>query len=75
MPKHTHTQRATPTRRQALLALLGAAAWPHDALVYPAAVGLTAANAWLLRNMLRALGVYRKHLLVIANSPPKAPHP
>ncbi len=59
----------------ALLALLGAVAWPHDALVYPAALALTAANAWLLRNMLRALGVYRRHLVVIANSPPKAPHP
>jgi hypothetical protein len=58
----------------ALLALVLAAIWP-DPLVYPAAVALIAANTWLLRNLLRALGVYHRHLLVIANSPPKVRHP
>lgn len=58
----------------ALLALLLAVVWP-DWLVYPAAVALIAAHALLLRNLLRALGVYRRHLVVIASSPPKVRHP
>ncbi|MBK6295130.1 MAG: hypothetical protein IPF55_13245 [Rhodoferax sp.] len=57
----------------ALLALVLAVIWP-DPLVYPAAVALIAANTWLLRNLLRALGVYHRHLLVIANSPPTVHH-
>ena len=58
----------------ALALLLLAVVWPHW-LVYPAAVALVASQAWLLRNLLRALGVYRRHLVVIANSPPKVRHP
>lgn len=58
----------------ALLALLGAVVWPQW-LVYPAGVALLAAHAGLLRNLLRALGVYRRHVVVIANSPPRPPHP
>lgn len=56
----------------ALLTLLLAVVWP-DWLVYPAGLTLIAAHAWLLRNLLRALRVYRQHLQVIAVSPPK-PH-
>ena len=51
--------------------LLLAVIWPSW-LVYPAAVALIAAHAWLLRNLLRAMGVYRRHLAVIAASPVKA---
>lgn len=54
----------------ALLTLLLAVVWP-DWLVYPAGLTLIAAHAWLLRNLLRALRVYRQHLRVIAVSPPK----
>lgn len=57
----------------ALLSLLLAVVWP-DWLVYPAALALIAAHAWLLRNLLRAMRVYRRHLQVIAVSPPKPNH-
>ena len=57
----------------ALLALLLAVVWPNW-LVYPAGLALVAAHAWLLRNLLRAMRVYRQHLQVIATSPPKAKH-
>jgi hypothetical protein len=58
----------------ALLLLLLAVVWP-DWLSYLAAVALMAAHALLLRNLLRALGVYRRHLAVIAASPEKKPQP
>jgi hypothetical protein len=54
----------------ALAVLLLAVVWP-DWLVYPAGLALIASQAWLLRNLLRAMRVYRGHLRVIAISPPK----
>lgn len=58
----------------ALVLLLLAVVWP-DWLSYLAAVALIAAHALLLRNLLRALSVYRRHLAVIAASPEKKPQP
>ena len=58
----------------ALLMLLLAVIWP-DGLTYPAGVALIATHACLLRNLLRATGVYRRHLVVIAASPAKAERP
>ena len=50
----------------ATLALLVAAViWPAW-LIYPAGFALLLANAWLLRNLFSALGVYRDHLARIA---------
>ncbi len=50
----------------ATLALLVAAViWPAW-LIYPAGFALVLANAWLLRNLFSALGVYRDHLARIA---------
>lgn len=50
--------------------LLLAVVWPRW-FVYPAGLALVLANAWLLRNLLAAVGVYRTHLAKIAalNSP------
>lgn len=41
--------------------LVLAVVWPQG-FSYPAGVALIVANAWLLRNLLSALGVYRRHL-------------
>lgn len=45
--------------------LLLAVVWPRG-FVYPAGLALIAANAWLLRNLLAAVGVYRTHRAKIA---------
>ena len=45
--------------------LLLAVVWPRG-FVYPAGLALIAANAWLLRNLLAAVGVYRTHMAKIA---------
>jgi len=44
--------------------LLLAVVWPL--IIYPAALALIGANAWLACNLLAALGVYRAHLNKIA---------
>ncbi len=44
--------------------LLLAVFWP-TVFVYPAGLALMVANGWLLRNVLSAMSVYRKHLLKI----------
>ena len=41
--------------------LLLAVLWPQW-FAYPAGIGLVFANAWLLRNLLSAMTVYRDHL-------------
>ncbi len=52
--------------------LLLAVVWPRW-FVYPAGLALIAANAWLLRNLLAAVAVYRAHLAKIdALAPPAA---
>lgn len=48
----------------ALALLLLAVCWPGW-FVYPAGVALIVANAWLLRNLLSAVAVYRKHMAKI----------
>lgn len=48
----------------ALTLLLLAVVWP-EWLVYPAGLALIVANAWLLRNLLSAVTVYRSHLAKI----------
>ncbi len=45
----------------ALVLLLAATGWPQW-LVYPAGVALVLSNAWLLRNLLAAVVVYRSHV-------------
>ena len=47
--------------------LLLAVFWP-SAFAYPAGLALLVANAWLLRNLLAALSLYRGHLLKIESS-------
>jgi len=49
----------------AVALLLLAVLWPRG-FVYPAGLALIAANAWLLRNLLTAVAVYRTHLAKIA---------
>jgi hypothetical protein len=44
--------------------LLLAVLWP-TVFIYPAGLALMLANGWLLRNILAATQVYRKHLLKI----------
>jgi hypothetical protein len=39
--------------------------WPGG-FVYPAGLAMVGANAWLLRNLLAALSVYRTHMAKIA---------
>lgn len=51
--------------------LLLAVVWPRW-FVYPAGLALVLANAWLLRNLLAAVAVYRTHLAKIAAM--EAPH-
>lgn len=48
----------------ALALLLLSVCWPVW-FVYPAGVALIVANAWLLRNLLSAVAVYRKHMAKI----------
>ena len=48
----------------ACLLLLLAVFWPAWC-VYPAGFALVVANGWLLRNLLSALSIYRKHQLKI----------
>jgi len=49
----------------AVALFLGAVVWPQG-LAYPAGAALVLANGWLVRNLLSALGVYRRHLVQIA---------
>jgi hypothetical protein len=49
----------------AVVMVLLAVLWPRW-FVYPAGLALIAANAWLLRNLLAALSVYRAHMAKIA---------
>ena len=48
----------------ALALLLAAVLWPSW-FTYPAGLALLVANAWLLRNLLRAVAFYRQHRLQI----------
>jgi hypothetical protein len=48
--------------------LLLAVIWPQ-AFVYPAGLALLASNGWLLFNLLAAVSVYRRQLLIIAAVP------
>ena len=49
----------------AVTMLVLAVFWPAW-FVYPAGLALVIANAWLLRNLLSAAGVYRRHRAKIA---------
>lgn len=52
--------------------LILAVVWPRW-LAYPAGAALVVANGWLLRNLLSALGVYRRHLAQIEALPEPRP--
>ena len=61
----THINRQTIAHFLAL-GLLLLAIWQPLWFTYPAGVALVIANAWLLRNLLLALGVYRSHMAKLA---------
>ncbi len=53
-----------------LLLLMAATVWPTG-FTYAAGTALLASNAALMRNVLLALNAYRRHMVVIATSPPR----
>ena len=61
--RHIHGQMVAHFVAVALVLL--AVFWPHW-FTYPAGLALVGANAWLLRNLLAALAVYRAHMAKIA---------
>lgn len=66
--RHIHGQMRAHFASFALL--LGSVLWPQW-LVYPAGLALVLANAWLLRNLLSALWVYRGHRTKLATLGPR----
>ena len=62
-----HIDRQLQAHLGSCAVLLLAVIWP-DWFVYPAGVALIVANGWLLRNLLYATAIYRKHLRSIEAS-------